>query len=204
VTSPALILSGFAVTGPGPSDTINSVTATVNAWTSSVLTGPLAYELHDGKTGALIDSGTGSTSTSTAHYDTVIFGAPVWSQLYWLTLWIYADSGTAPPGTVVSVDYAALSVTYLSSGVPFAAPVAGSAIAKATAPDATGPSGRVFTDITVFVGPTTVNRGGAPEPVNLMMAMAAPGRPAALAAEAGSRWTGRSVSESGAVSADVT
>ena len=39
MTSPALELSGFGVTGPGPSDVIDSVTATVNAWTSDLGTG---------------------------------------------------------------------------------------------------------------------------------------------------------------------
>jgi hypothetical protein len=154
MTSPALVLSGFAVTGPGPSDAINSVTAVVNCWISDAGTGPLAYELRDGTTGALIGTATGTASTSAAHYDTVTFPAPSWGQLFWLQLWIFASPGSAPPGTVASVDYAALSVAYVSSGIPFAAPVAQPAAAAATAPDATGPSGRIFTDVTVFAGPT--------------------------------------------------
>jgi len=128
MTSPALELSGFGVTGPGPSDVIDSVTATVNAWTSDLGTGPLAYELHDGRTGALIGTQqAGQASGNSFHYDTVTFQAPApaWAQLYWLQLWIYADQGTAPSGTVVSVDYASLSVAYEPSGQPFAAPVAG-------------------------------------------------------------------------------
>ena len=159
MTSPALMLSGFAVTGPGPSDVIDSVTAAVNCWTSDASTAPLGYELHDGKTGALIGTRqSGTVSTSAAHYDTVIFQPPSqlpsWAQLYWLQLWIYADSGSAPSGTVVSVDYASLSVTYEPSGIPFAAPATGPAAAAGTAPDANGPSGRIFVDITLDVGPT--------------------------------------------------
>lgn len=198
MTSPALVLSGFAVTGPGPSDTLNSVTATVNAWTSDILTGPLAYELHDGETGTLLGSATGTASTSPAHYDTVMFAPPAWSQLYWLTLWIYADAGTAPPGTTVSVDYAALSVSYVSSGIPFSAPVAGSARAAGRAPDASGPAGRVFTDITVFVGPTTTERG--PGPQDMLMAAAAARAPAPAAA----RRLARGVAEPGRIEAGVS
>jgi hypothetical protein len=156
VSSPALELSGFAVTGPGPSDVIDSVTATVHCWTTSAGTGPLAYELHDGKTGTLIGTqqAGGPPSLSTAHYDTVTFGPPAWAQLYWLALWVYADQGAAPSGTVVSVDYASLQVAYEPSGLPFAAPATGLAAAAGTAPDANGPSGRVFVDITLAVGPT--------------------------------------------------
>ena len=157
MTSLALELSGFGVTGPGPSDVIDSVTATVHAWTSDLGTGPLAYELHDGKTNALIGTQqAGQASGNSFHYDTVIFQAPApaWAQLYWLQLWIYADQGTAPSGTVISVDYASLSVAYEPSGQPFAAPVAGLAAAAGKAPDATGPAGRIFIDITLAVGPT--------------------------------------------------
>ena len=160
MTSPPLELSGFAVTGPGPSDVIDSVTATVHCWTTSAGTGPLAYELHDGKTGALIGTRLtgGPSSGNSFNYDTVIFQAPSqlpsWAQLYWLQLWIYADQGTAPSGTAVSVDYASLQVAYEPSGLPFAAPATGLAAAAGTAPDANGPSGRVFVDITLAVGPT--------------------------------------------------
>jgi len=155
MSSPALDLSGFAVTGIGPSDVINSVTAAVNGWTSNILTGPLRYELRDGETGALLGTATGTASTSTAHNDVVTFPAPAWSQLFWLHLLIYADPGTAPSGTTVSADYATLSVTYVSSGIPFAAPVTVPGRAAAAAPDATGPSGRVFIDVAAEPGPTT-------------------------------------------------
>jgi hypothetical protein len=154
VTSPALVLSGFRVTGPGPSDQVDSVTATVNCWASGITAGPLGYELHDGKTGALLGTTTGTASTSPAHSDQVTFPAPSWAALYWLQLQIFASPGSAPSGTTVSVDYAALSVTYVPSGIPFAAPVAGAATAAGTAPDASGPRGRNQADITVLAGPT--------------------------------------------------
>jgi hypothetical protein len=139
---------------------IDSVTATVNAWTSDLGTGPLAYELHDGKTGVLIGTqqAGGPPSGNSFHYDTVTFQAPSqlpsWAQLYWLALWIYADQGAAPSGAVVSVDYASLQVAYEPSGIPFAAPATSLAAAAGTAPDANGPSGRIFVDITLAVGPT--------------------------------------------------
>jgi hypothetical protein len=132
-TSPALVLSGFGITGPVPSDQIDSVTATVNCWTSAAGMGPLAYELRD-EFGNLIGTATGTASTSTAHYDTVIFPPPDWNQLAGLRLLIYADQGSASSGSVASVDYAAMSVSYLVTGIPYAIAPAGQAAAAAAAP----------------------------------------------------------------------
>jgi hypothetical protein len=153
--SAPLDLSGFTFPMVAPTDTIDSVTAAVNGWVSDLAMGPLAYELHDGISGALLGSAAGTASTSPAHIDTVIFGPPAWAQLHWLHLRITAGSGTAPPGAVASVDYVALSVTYLSAGIPFAAPVCVTPAAAGTAPDASGPRGRLFIDVTVFAGPTS-------------------------------------------------
>lgn len=150
--SPPLDLTGFgAAAGIGPSDTLNSVTATVNGWNSDPGMGPLGYELRDSH-GVLIGSGTGTASTSPAHVDTVTFPPPSWSELHWLHLRVTA-SGTVP-GAQAFVDYASLSVSWLPSGIPFAAPVTAAVTAVAAAPDANGPRGRVQADITVSVGAT--------------------------------------------------
>jgi len=133
--SPALELTGFGIVPPpGPPDEIDSVTATVNAWTSVGGMPPLTYELRDAA-GTLIGTRTGQASTSTSHYDTVVFAspAPSWDQLAGLQLWIYADSGSAAPGSVVSVDYASLSVAYVPSGIPYAVPQPSLAAAPGTA-----------------------------------------------------------------------
>ena len=177
MSSPALELSGFAVTGPGPSDVIDSVTATVHCWTTSAGTGPLAYELHDGKTGTLIGTqqAGGPPSLSTAHYDTVTFGPPAWAQLYWLALWVYADQGAAPSGTVVSVDYASLQVAYEPSGLPFAAPATGLAATAACAREMVGPTARVMSTKTRPDGPFA--SGAVPAAAARLVAGAANGIP---------------------------
>jgi hypothetical protein len=112
-TSPALEISGFTLTGPGASDTILGVNASVHAYVSDPAMTPFRYELWDGST-ALISSATGTASTSTSNYDQFTFpAAPSYAQLAALRLRIYAADGTAVSGPVASVDYASLSVSYI-------------------------------------------------------------------------------------------
>lgn len=155
-TSPALTISGFGLTDAAPSDEIDAVLATVNCWTTDAGMGPLTYELRDGS-GTLIGTAAGTASTSAAHYDSLVFPAPSWSQMSGLQLVIRAAQGTAASGSVASVDYAALAVSYVPAGVPSAVAQPGVATAAGTAP----PPAAVIT----FNAGLATAAGTAPAPV---------------------------------------
>jgi len=65
--SAPLDLSGFTFPMVAPTDTIDSVTAAVNGWVSDLAMGPLAYELHDGISGALLGSAAGTAMAAARH-----------------------------------------------------------------------------------------------------------------------------------------
>ena len=110
--SPGLELSGFAIAGPGSSDTIESVTAVITQHQSSASMLAPSYQLWNGTTAQIGSTATGSVSTSTSNTDTVTWTGVTYAELSALRLRVYA-SAPAGSGYVQSVDGVSLTVNYM-------------------------------------------------------------------------------------------
>ena len=201
-SSPPLELSGYGTfTGPGASDTINSVTLTVNQFSAATAIGPPRYELWDGTT-AVIGSAAGTASTSSAHTDTAVFTGVTYAQLATLRVRITGYQGAALSGSVLNVNWAGLTVSYtpasgttavLASGTG----AAGSPVAAigANAVLAAGEPGGGQPDAAAAAGVNAVPATGAGAALN-----ASPPTPAGLASGTG---TARSPVAAAGVNATV-
>ena len=127
-TSPSLELYGFAISGPGSSDTINSVTVAITEYQSSLSSDPCTFELWDycGTPAIIGTTQTGTSSTSSSNISSAVFTGVSYSQLATLRVRVY---GNARPGSsyVESVDGVSIVVNYSPS--PNATVTMGSALA---------------------------------------------------------------------------
>ena len=129
-TSPALELSGFTFTGVGSSDTVEWVQVSVTEYQSAASMAACTFELWDDTATQIGTTQTGTASTSTGNVSTATFAGVTYAQLATLRVRVYGHSGTAPPGSVESVDSVSLTVAYMPSGAGDA--TAGAVLAAAT------------------------------------------------------------------------
>ena len=110
-TSPGLELSGFAISGPGPADTVNSVTVTVTEYQSDLAMNPCQIQLWDysGTPAQIGSTRYGQRSTSTANTSQATFYTVSYAQLATLRVRVY---GWAAAGYTESVGGVALNVNY--------------------------------------------------------------------------------------------
>ena len=147
--APALELSGFTISGPGGSDTIEYVQVTVAQFQSSALMGAPRIELWDGTSAQIGADVFGAVTTSTGNVDTFTITGVTYSQLATLRVRVYANSGAAAAGATQSVDSVGLAVCYSpGSGGTDATVTMGSAKAVTTtfpAPTVTAASNATVT-----------------------------------------------------------
>lgn len=112
--SDALELAGFGTfAAVGSSDTINTVTVTMNQFQSNTLmTGP-RVELWDfSGSGVIIGTLTGAATTTVGNVDSLIFSGITYGQLATLRVRVYGNQGKAPPGSIQYLNWTSLTVNY--------------------------------------------------------------------------------------------